>query len=189
MIGIKISNSKYQISNKYQLEIGYWKLAIGYFRQIGFTLVELLLYMGIFIILLSVFIQLFSSLITTQLNAQATSSVSEDSKYILTRLSYDVSRSQNIVSPAQGVSASTLQLVINNTTYTYTLNNANLVLTNTDGALQLNSTDTTISNLSFTPVGSTSGKFTIQVQFTVTGKTTNEGHSETQVIQTTFGNR
>ncbi len=156
----------------------------------GFTLIELLLYMGIFVILLSVFIQLFGSLLATQITSESSASVSEDAKYLIDRLSYDISRSQNITSPAQGVSASTLQFVVNNTQYTYSQSGNNLVLTNTNGANQLNSSEVSVSNLSFTPVGSSSGKFTVEVSFTLTGVATgNGGRPQTESIQTTLGNR
>lgn len=166
-------NTKYKIRN----------------TALGFTLVELLLYMGIFIILLSVFIQLFSSLIATQLESQATGSVSEDSKYVVARLSYDISRSQNVISPSLGVASSSAKLIVNGTQYSYGMSSGNLILTNTDGNIQLNSADTSITTISFTPAGSSSGKFTILVTITLSSRTSNQGKRETQTIQTTLGNR
>lgn len=155
----------------------------------GFTLVEMLIYMGLFVILLGVFIQLFSSLISTQLNSQGSSGVSEDTKYILSRLAYDIGRSQNIISPLQGVSSSSVELVINGSIYTYASSSGNLILSNNSGNSQLNGSDTTVSNLSFTPVGSSSGKYTIKINLTLTSLEKNHNNQESEVIQTTLGNR
>ncbi len=156
----------------------------------GFTLVELLLYLGIFTILLAALVQMFASLLNTQLESNATSSVSIDSRYILARLSYDLSQAQNISSPILGASGSALQFVVNNTNYTYALSGNNLILTNSNGTDQLNSSEASISNLSFTPIGSISGKFTVQVNFTLASTTIRQGGKpQTQVIQTTLGNR
>ncbi len=154
--------------------------------QRGFTLVELLVYMGIFTILLAIFIQMFGNLMDTQLESSATSSVSVDVKYILARFGYDMSQSQIVTSPAPGVSSSTLQLVENGTTVTYASSSGNLTLTNANGTDQLNGSDTSISNLSFTPLGSSSGKLSVKMSFTITSKTIRTGnHTQSENIHTT----
>lgn len=159
------------------------------FNQKGFTLVEMLMYMGIFIIFLTVLLQLFGTVLSTQLESQTTSSVSEDAKYLLARMTYDISQAQNITSPALGVSSSTLQFTVNNSTYTYASSSGNLMLTTPSGSSQLNSSDTILSALSFTPVGSSSGKFTVEINFTLQSVAKRQGVPEIETIQTTVGNR
>jgi prepilin-type N-terminal cleavage/methylation domain-containing protein len=66
----------------------------------GFTLVEMLIYMGLLTIFLAVIGNIFFSIIDLQLESQATSSVSESGRYLLSRISYDVRRAQSITTPA-----------------------------------------------------------------------------------------
>src|SRR5438094_795700 len=87
----------------------------------GFTLIEFLMYIGIFSILLVALFQLFTTILDIQSESQATSSVDEDGKFILSRLSYDIQRTNAIVTPASvGQQGSTLQLTIGGASYTYT---------------------------------------------------------------------
>src|SRR5260221_10945575 len=81
--------------------------------QRGFTLMELLLYMGIFSVLLVVLMQLFTSILSLHAESQATSSVDQDGNFALMRLAYDIHRSSSIVTPALGASSRTLTLKIN----------------------------------------------------------------------------
>src|SRR5260221_6706185 len=101
--------------------------------EAGFTMVELLLYMGIFSILLVVLIQLFTSILSLHLEPQATSSVDQDGAAILSRLSYDIHKSASISSPTIGSqcnwpTTSTCKLVVSNATYQLD-GNGNLLLT------------------------------------------------------------
>lgn len=128
---------------------------------------------------------MFGNLVNTQLESNATSSVSTDVKYILARFAYDMDKTQSISSPARGVSAQSLQLVENGTAVTYGLSNNNLTITNSNGTDPLNDTGTTISNLSFLPIGSTSGKLSVQMSFTISSKTIRNGnHLQSENVHT-----
>lgn len=162
-------------------------------KQKGFTLVELLLYMGIFSILLAVTLQMFGSVFETQLESQATSSVDVDGKFILNRLSYDVGRAENIVLPASnGATSSAMTIVVNSQNLTYSLDNNDLNLTNsalgtTD---KLNSNETTVSELLFTRLeGASGGKDLIQVSFKLTSEAIQRSGKEIRVFKTTGGLR
>src|SRR6266568_6925831 len=88
----------------------------------GSTLIEMLLYMGIFAILLVVLTQIFSAIIDVQLESESTSVVSQDAKFLLARLNYDIQQSQNVLIPSSlGSQASTLQITSASTNYTYGL--------------------------------------------------------------------
>lgn len=159
-------------------------------QELGFTMVEMLIYMGVFVILLTVFIQLFSSILSTQFESQSTSSISVDSRYILARMNYDISRGQNITSPSLGTPSSSLQFVVGGSSVSYGLSSGNLLATSSAGTNRLNGSDIKVSNLSFTPLGSTSGKFTVLVRFTITSLTVGSGGKvETEDLESTFGNR
>ena len=155
----------------------------------GFTLIELLLYMGIFVILLVVFIQMFGSLIETQLESESTSSVTEDQKYILDRLSYDIHRASSITTPALGSTGSSLQVIIDGSTYTYALSGGALQITNSNGTDQLNSAGTTVSNVSFTNIGAGGSKPNVQIKFVLTSVATPNSGAQKESVQTTVSLR
>ncbi len=157
----------------------------------GFSLVEMLLYMGIFSILLVTLMRFFGSILDVKLESEATSSVTQDGRFITSRLSYDIHRASSIVSPAIGNSAASLQIIVDGTNYTYSLDgNNNLLITNPT-VDQLNSADTTISNLNFTTLGISGGtNNTVQVSFIIKSKVIKTGgNNQTETFQTTIGTR
>ncbi len=160
--------------------------------QRGFTLVELLLYMGIFSILLVMLFQIFASIFDVQLESKSVSSVTQDGLFIQNRLNYDASRTKSIVAPALGQSSESLSLFINNEVYTYSITNGNLNLSGTvSGTLgQLNSEDTSAS-ASFTRLSDTAGKNhdTITVSYTLTSKTIKQGIPNVENFRATLGLR
>ena len=138
-------------------------------KQRGFTIVELLLYMGLLTILMTILTRLFTATIDVQLSSEATGGVEEDSRYIYSRLAYDLSRADSIVTPAiPGASSDSLTIVIGSKTYTYRVSGTNLILANDTGEGALNSYMTGISNVTFTSLGSDTGKKSIQVKYTIT---------------------
>jgi Tfp pilus assembly protein PilW len=159
--------------------------------QVGMTLIELLIYMGLLSIFLVVLTSVFTSIVNVQLESKSVSSVEEDGRYILNRLTYDIRRASSITTPASiGGSGSTLALVINGSTYTLSQNGNNLQLVSSAGTDNLNSVDTKISNLSFQRIGNVSGKNTIVINFTITSAIQKMGNGpETKAVQTTIGIR
>lgn len=156
----------------------------------GFTLVELLLYMTLLTGFLILLTRIFSSTLDTQFDSQAQAAIQQDSRYILSRLTYDLHRAESVTTPAaQGATGGTLAIVINGVTYTYTLNGSNLVLTNSNPADSLNSVNTLVSGLSFRRLGNPGGKDTIQLQFTLTSKVKRLPGSDVKSFQTTIGLR
>ena len=115
----------------------------------GFTLIELLVYMGIFSILLVVLTEMLVSILNLQLDSTATSSVDQDNRFIQQRLTYDIQRAKSFtVSSDQ----KTLNLSVGTSTFTYSALTNSLQL----NGLQLNSFDTTITNLLFQKIGTSS---------------------------------
>ena len=157
----------------------------------GMTLVELILYMGLLSIFLIVLTSLFSQIISVHLESKSVSSVEEDGRYLLNRLTYDIRRASNITTPVNiGDSGSTLALVIDGSTYTYSQNETDLQLVSPAGTDIINSIDSQISNLDFQRIGNVSGKNTIVVSFTITSAIQKMGNeAETKNIQTTIGIR
>ncbi len=160
----------------------------------GFTIVELMLYMGLLSIILGVLTNIFLSALDVQLESQANSAVEQDGSYVLSKLAYDIHRAQSVTIPTTlgGTSTINFQIVVNGVNFTYSIDaNNNLVLQEGLGANNnLNGYDTSISNLSVTRLGNV-GKVedTLNVSFTITGKTRKNTGYETKNFQTNLGLR
>lgn len=156
----------------------------------GSTLIELLLYVGIFVSLLGMFLWVFSSIVYVQLESEATSSVTTDGKFILSRIGYDIGQAQTIGAPATpGAQGGSLQLGKNGVPYTYTQSNGTLTLTAGSTTDTLTGVDTTISNLTFLRLGNVGGKHSMTISFTLTSKTVKRSGPEERSFQTTFALR
>ncbi|OGK10516.1 hypothetical protein A2767_04605 [Candidatus Roizmanbacteria bacterium RIFCSPHIGHO2_01_FULL_35_10] len=156
----------------------------------GYTLVELLIFMGMFSFLLIVLTQIFGLIVDTRLESEATSTVAQDGNYLLNRLIYDVSRANTINIPnAVGVTDTSLDITIDGINHVYALNNGNMQLTVNSVVFQLNNFYTSISNLTFTRIGNDDGKDTIQLGYTVTSDIQEASGPEIKSYQTTVGLR
>src|SRR3989338_4665964 len=147
---------------------------------LGFTLLELVLYIGIFSILLMVFVQFFSSILDVGQESAAISSVNQDSQFILDRLSFDIHRAQSITTPGVlGEITNSLQIAIDGINYTYYLGSGNLLLSNDSGINMLNGFDTTVSNVTFRKIGNIGGKDTIILSTATVGDSVKKIQAET----------
>lgn len=156
--------------------------------QKGFTLVEMLIYMGILTMIITALSVLLGEILNVQLDAQSTSGVDQDSRYIQGRMTYDMQRASSITTPSLGTPSSTLQIVINSVNYTYSIDGSgNLVLTDGTGTNQLNSGDTTISGVSFERIGDGDDNDTVRVTYTVTSDIQETSGQEARTVQTTLG--
>ncbi|MFA9288340.1 MAG: PilW family protein [Weeksellaceae bacterium] len=156
----------------------------------GFTLIELVIFMGLFSILLLALTSMFTALTSAQIETQAYSAVQSDSQYLVNRLHYDISRADSITTPASaGTTATSLVLVIGGQTQTYSVSNGVLSLTTPTGTVRTHSPRTTISNLLFRRIGNTSGRHSLQITATITTTISQPGPAETTDILTTVGIR
>lgn len=154
--------------------------------QYGFTLVELLLYAGLFAILLVVLLQLFTSLISVQLESEATSSITQDGQYILAKLTHDISSSDAVILPVTpGASSSAMTLTIASSSAVYTLSQGNLLL----GTEKLNSYATSVSNFSVTRLTNANNQDSLEVSFILTSINTLTSGNKTETFQTTINRR
>lgn len=157
----------------------------------GFTLVELLISMGIMTILITVLAQVFGSILTMRSKNEAVSALAQDSRYVVERLSYDVARSSGITLPTVGNSGSSLTLVIGGVNYVYTLQDGSLLLSVGGAASdRLNSIGTTITSLSFSRNNVLGGKASVGLAMTLRATTIQPGtQSQTRDINTTLVTR
>jgi type II secretory pathway pseudopilin PulG len=158
----------------------------------GFSIIELLVYMGIFIALLTVTLQMFSSIFDLQVESEATSAVAGDSKYIMNRFTYDLNRADSVVIPsAQGSTDDELEIVVGGQTLNYSLINGNLILENETQSTtdQINSSETSVSNVSFLRLNGGDNNDVVQMTFTLTSKAIRRSGEQVVTYKTSAGLR
>lgn len=157
----------------------------------AFTLIELLIFMGIFSILSIVLFQLLLTIFDVELESQSTSTLTQDSRFILNRFFYDISNSSSITSPGVGSTSSTLQFTNSSATYTYSLSGGNLIISSGSNSDQLNSINTSVSSVSFLTRGDTSGKNlkTVTLSVTLKSRILRRGATSSASFQTTVATR
>src|SRR3989344_5519357 len=112
----------------------------------GFTIIELLVYSGILVVFLYVLTDIFTSVLDMQLSSQTASAVVQDSRYILSRFTYDIGRANDIIVPASlGDQSSSLTIQIGPSNYTYAAVAGDLTLTDALTNAALNSYGTKVS--------------------------------------------
>src|SRR3989344_3800829 len=139
----------------------------------GFTVVELLIFMGILASFLGILTQIFHSTIDVELESTSTSHVNLGAEYLITRMGYDIRRASSITTPSSaGATTSSLVIVIGGDTHTYSVDTGHLILTNSSGSDFLTGTGTTVSDFTVTRLGPSIGKSSLRVSFTLTSVTT-----------------
>jgi hypothetical protein len=137
----------------------------------AFTIIELLIYMGLMAVFLVLMGEIFFSVLDLQLESKASSDVQQDGEYILTRLGYDVRRATAMTVPATiGQSGGTLVLTIGGTNYTYAVTGGDLQITGNGVTNNLTSFGSQITDFSVTRLGNPAGKANININFTLTSR-------------------
>lgn len=160
--------------------------------QKGVTVVELLLYMAILSVLLTMLTSIFISALDIQSESNATSSVEQDGNYILARLAYDIHRAQSINIPAiNGATSNSFQIAVGGVNYTYSIDaNNSLILTNDLGVNNLNNYGSSVSAFLVQRLGNTGGvENTLKINFTVTSRTKRISGYEVKDFQTNLSLR
>lgn len=156
----------------------------------GFTIVELLLYMGLLTVFMVIMTRMFTSILDVQLESVATGAVAQDSRYLYERFVYDITRAASIVTPATvGETTNSLTIMIGMVANTYTVSGDAMVLINDAGVNRLNSSATRIRGLSFHRLGKAEGKNSIRITFTIDSTTQKVSGPETKTVTTTVALR
>lgn len=158
-----------------------------YNKNNGYTLVELVLFMGLFSVLLVMIANIFTVLVDKQLEIQSLTYVEADSSYLIDRLRYDIHRADSVSFPASiGDSENSLSLDIGGETFTYGTSGNLFQLTNTQGVFALNSLRTRVTNVSFERSGNIGGEEAITIDFTVESLVQQASGVETKQVHTTI---
>lgn len=156
----------------------------------GFTIVEMILYMGFLSGFLLVLTRMLSTSLEIQTEAEATTSVHQDGRFILAKLSYDLGNTDTLVTPnVTGQTTNSLVFTIVPTKYTYALSNGTLTRQDAFGTNALNSVNTTVTNFSVTRREGTGSKPTLSVSFTLQSVAKKIPGADIQTFQTTIGIR
>lgn len=138
----------------------------------GFTLVELLLYIGLCTLFLGIVTQIFSAAVDVQTESESFVPVELDGRYILSRLAYDIHRATAVNEPNESGSPSpSLTLLIAGNTYRYMISGGNLLLSSSQGDNSVNSVDTTASEFSVTRLSQGVDTPSLRISLTLTAKT------------------
>ncbi|MFH0863542.1 MAG: hypothetical protein V1858_00425 [Candidatus Gottesmanbacteria bacterium] len=121
----------------------------------AFTLIELIIFMGIFSILIFVLTDIFIISLKTKTSAESTAVINQDGRFIFAKLAADINNANSISSPALGTSSSTLDIILYGVPETISLNSStgNIELTAGGNTYVLNSVNSQITNLTFTRLG------------------------------------
>lgn len=156
----------------------------------GFTVVEMLLYMGLLSGFLVVLATIFTAALDVSSESQSFTRVEEDGRYILLRLEYDIARSQAVTIPTTlGHSANVLALTIGGVTETITVSGTNLTISDATGTNMLNSFGSQVSGFTVIRLGNPGGKESVTVDVTVTSTTQRTSGPEIRVFHMTQGVR
>lgn len=142
-------------------------------RAQGFTLIELIIYMGLLAVFMVIMTDLLSSILDVRTQSTAQSFVTSDGDYLRHRLEYDVRRATAITTPAtNGTTSTTLGLTIGGSTTTFSVSGTDFLRTVGGVSDILTTSDVKISSFSATRVGNGTGRDTVKVLYTLTSKRT-----------------
>lgn len=158
-------------------------------QRSGSTLVELLLYLGLFSIVLAIITNLFLTTLEVYQEAQAVSLIEQQGRFIVSRIQYDVVRADNILVPAGlGEMGDSLTLTIGAEQVSYQLSGTTLQWSSAGNTEALHSSDIRVDSITFERLGNVAGTPTVQM-FIHLSELSQTGSVETRSYQTTFGLR
>lgn len=167
------------------------------YRSRGFSVIEMILYMGLLSGFLVVMTDMFFTTLNVKTESEASSALEQDGRYLISRLVYDIHRASSIVTPSTlGSTSNSLELDIGPSKYSYSSSFRNLYLKDNLDTQRLNSNRTDVTFFSVKHLGNNrtlypnivSPKDTLQINFTLVA-TASAQHLETRSFQTTVGLR
>lgn len=131
----------------------------------AFTLVELLLYMGILGILLSILSTLFVNIVNANLSSKSFSLIDIEANTISNKIKYDIRNSSQMITPSTtGSTSSQLVIVKDSQNITYSLSSTDLNKQAGVDNNKINSNLVKINSLTFKKIGSQAVLVTYEIQ-------------------------
>jgi hypothetical protein len=157
----------------------------------GITLVELLIYMGLFTGFLVILSGVFVSTLEVQSESSQTARIEQDSQYLFARLQYDVSRADDLISPAvNGETTNSLVIAVTEGELTYFIENGQLKLSLSGGTSEvITSTGITVSLLEFQRLANEDGIPSVRTQIQLNSTALGSFSPETRDLTYTLGLR
>lgn len=145
----------------------------------GTTIIELLIYMALLVIFLTVLMDVFVTTLDFKLQTESVSALNQDTRYILAKISYDVYNAKTFTVTAGGQELDLTNY--NGTINRYTVSGGDILL----NSVKLNGLDTKVGSISFTKIGAT-----VQVTLNMQSQIITQGNQQkTQDVQVTLGTR
>jgi type II secretory pathway pseudopilin PulG len=159
----------------------------------GITIIELVIYIGLLSIFMLVLLDVFITVLNARLETESTSTLNQDTRYILTRLAYDIGNADSVVLPAAlGDSGNVLKITKGGITETFSIDAlGNLILDDGVSPQKLNGVDTALTDISFKKIGNPEegDKPTVKISFTVKSLIIRQAGEQTRTVDTTIGTR
>jgi hypothetical protein len=141
----------------------------------GFTLVEVLIYMGLLTGFLLVISAVFSITISTQTDVVQSQQIDQDTQYLIAKIQYEVQNADSITTPAaNGDTASSFAIVSSGTTYTYFVEDDQLKVSDGIEENVLTSPDVRVTSLDILRLGNTYGLSALSFDLTIQNILNNE---------------
>lgn len=154
----------------------------------GYTLIELLVYLGIFTIIIGVISTLVIQTLNYNLQSTADSALAQTTRNLFFDFSQTIRRSTNVSSPALGFSANRLEL--NNGQVIYQLNAAQrLEKTESGETALLTPTNIRVNSLNFEHLGNPGDRSTIRLTLSLEASSAALNPVQSQTLQTTVSLR
>lgn len=147
----------------------------NYFKQNqkGTTLIEIILYIALLSIISLVVIDLLISSGSLQLETEEQSNQQQNAAYISQRLTNEIRQADSVLNPLTvGQTSTSLSLINNSETHSFSLNSTNLEYQKTIGTstttADLNNSEVAVSNFLIQRLGFVAGKNSFKINFTLT---------------------
>jgi hypothetical protein len=142
----------------------------------GTTIVELLIYLALLSVFLTVLLDVFVTTLGFKLQSESTSTLNQDTRYIFEKISYDIYNADSFTVPTSGE----LDFVYGGQINRYTVNGGDLLR----NSVKLNSLDTKVQSISYTKIDDT-----VKVVLTLESEINLPGGVRTQSVETTLAPR
>lgn len=137
----------------------------------GFTLIELILYISLFVIVVGSISAIFTVMVESRIRNLAIVEVTDQGIQILNAIENAINESEGIDLPLEGGNGASLSLSSSNSLLNpiqfYVVNNQIVIQEGSGNSIKLNSSNTTIENLLFENLSYAGTNGTIKVSFTI----------------------